>query len=189
MLRLRPYKEADAGVIVNWLGDEFGFRQWSADRYDRFPITAADMNAMYERMYREIVFFPVTAVDGSGIAGHLIMRYTDSEKKTLRLGFVIIDPEKRGRGLGKEMIRLAIDEAFGTLGAEEVTIGVFENNPQAYRCYKAAGFRDAPAGQPEYFHVLGEDWKCLELYLSAGERAISAGPASGAAKLTDDKKI
>ena len=39
----------------------------------------------------------------------------------------------------------------------------FENNPAAYHCYRAAGFQDVPTEQAEYYHVLGENWKCLEM--------------------------
>ena len=47
MLRLRPYKENDAKIIVSWIKDELAFRLWSADRYDHYPITAEDMNHHY----------------------------------------------------------------------------------------------------------------------------------------------
>ena len=63
----------------------------------------------------------------------------------------------------REMLKLAVRYAFDFLGAEKITIGVFENNPQAYRCYRAVGFRDVTDGPSEVYHVLDEDWKCLEL--------------------------
>ena len=48
MLRLRPYKSCDADTITTWLKSEYAFRQWSADRYEKYPITAEDMNAYYD---------------------------------------------------------------------------------------------------------------------------------------------
>ena len=106
-------------------------------------------------------FYPMTAFDENGIVGHLIMRYTDPGRRVLRLGFVIVDGARRGQGLGKRMIKLALDYAFGIYGAEKVTIGVFENNPAALGCYLAAGFETA--GEPEYCEVMGERWKIVEL--------------------------
>lgn len=49
MLRLRPYKACDTEIIVTWLKNEYAFRQWSADRYDAYPLTAQEMNAYYDR--------------------------------------------------------------------------------------------------------------------------------------------
>lgn len=168
MLRLRPYKKNDAEIIVSWCKDEFGFRQWTSDRYEHFPITAEDMNKKYFECNGDCEewdnFYPMTAFDESGAVGHLILRFTDKDKKTLRFGFVIVDDTKRGKGYGKEMLRLAFKYAFEILKAERVTIGVFENNPSAYYCYKAAGFTDAAAETFEYFEIFGERWKCLELY-------------------------
>ena len=163
MLKLRPYRAEDAEAIVTWTGDEYAFRQWCADRFDHYPITAEDMNRQYTEACRTGRFFPLTAEDENGPAGHLIMRYPDETGTVLRFGFVILDPARRGKGQGKEMLRLALDKAFGEMKAEKVTLGVFENNPAAYRCYRAAGFREAPAERKGYYTIFGEQWGCLEM--------------------------
>lgn len=108
-------------------------------------------------------FYPMTAFDESGVVGHLIMRFTDAEKRFLRFGFVIVDDSKRGKGYGKEMLRLAIRYGFEILKAEQVNLGVFDNNMPAYHCYKAAGFRDVEVAEKEVFRVNDEIWTVLEL--------------------------
>ena len=169
MLRLRPYKPCDADVILGWCRDELTFRRWTSDRYDKYPITADDINRKYMDFNGDCSeadnFYPVTAFDESGIVGHLIIRYTDKEKKVLRLGFVILDDSKRGMGYGKEMIKLALRFAFDIFGAEKVTIGVFDNNPAAYHCYKNAGFRDVQTSEKAQYSYNGEIWSILELEL------------------------
>ena len=165
MLRLRPYKACDANTIVSWVGDEVSFRQWCADRFDSYPITAEDLNRHYDALAGSDSFYEMTAFDESGVVGHMILRFTDEQKTVLRFGFVIVDSQKRGKGYGREMLALAIRYAFDILKADRITLGVFENNPQAYRCYRAAGFRDIPADEPEYYHILDQRWKCLELEL------------------------
>ena len=183
MLTLRPFRSGDADTVASWIGDEYAFRQWCADRYDRYPVTGDDIRAKYALSAGTGRFFPVTACDGRGIAGHMILRYTDEEKTSVRFGFVIVDPARRGQGYGRAMLRLALREAFGPLKAKTVTLGVFENNPAAYRCYLAAGFRDCPAEEPEVYHVLGEAWNCLEMAMTAGEyaRRYETGPGDAPA--------
>lgn len=167
MLRLRPYKACDADTIVSWIKDEVSFRKWSSDRYESFPITEADMNKKYMDCNGDCTdtdnFYPMTAFDESGIVGHLIMRFTDDKKTILRFGFIIVDDSKRGMGYGKEMLQLSLKYAFEILKVKKVTLGVFENNPSAYFCYKSAGFKDVQTDEPEYYSVMGEKWKCLEL--------------------------
>ena len=113
-------------------------------------------------------FFPVTAIDGNKIIGHLILRYLDENKETLRFGFVIVDDKIRGRGYGKKMLQLAIQYAFETLKATRITLGVFENNPEAYHCYKSVGFQKTD--EDVYYQCMGEQWKCIEMEIREEKR-------------------
>lgn len=164
MLRFRPYKPCDAATIVSWLGDEVSFRKWCADRYASYPITADDMNRHYHAFDDSDNFYPMTAFDETGVAGHLIMRFTDEQKSLLRFGFVIVDGKKRGIGYGKQMLELAVKYAFEILKAEKITLCVFDNNEPAYKCYRAVGFREIPCDEPEY-EVFQEKWKRIEMEL------------------------
>ena len=169
MLRLRPYKACDAETVVSWIGDERAFRKWCGDRFETYPITADDLNRHYDAMAYADHFYEMTAFDETGVVGHMILRFIDAQKTVLRFGFVIVDPRRRGTGCGSAMLRLAARYAFDILKADKVTLGVFENNPAAYRCYRAVGFRECAAQEREVFHVLNEDWGCLELEIPRSE--------------------
>lgn len=165
-MKLRPYKAKDAETILSWIKDETTFRKWSSDRYDKYPISAADINHKYIDCNGDCEesdnFYPLTAVCDSEVVGHLILRYTDALQKVLRIGFVIVDDSKRGKGYGKRMVQMAIKYAREMLQAEKVTIGVFDNNESAYRCYLAAGFK-VVEGEGYICELLGEQWNCIEM--------------------------
>ena len=171
MLRFRTYKPCDAKTILTWCKDEISFRKWTSDRYDTYPITAEDMNRKYVDFNGDCVepdnFYPMTAFDESGVVGHLIMRFTNDKKSVLRLGFVIVDDSKRGKGYGKGMIELALKYAFEIMKVDKVTIGVFENNHPAYHCYKAAGFKEVEMAEDVWCDVCGEKWKIVDLEIEA----------------------
>ena len=156
MLRLRPYQDADADVILSWPMDEKAFYQWTAGILGPYPLTR-------ERFDRSGALMRFTLLDGNETAGFFTLRNPTGSPEEVRFGFVIVDPGKRGKGFGKEMLRLGLRYAFEVYRAGKATLGVFENNPAAYHCYKAAGFRDVPSEEPETYRILGEDWKCLEL--------------------------
>lgn len=158
---LREFADSDAEKIVSWTGSERAFRLWCADRYEKYPISAADMTAMYDECGRTGTFFPMTAVE-EDVIGHLILRYTDEKHETVRLGFVIVDNTVRGSGRGRKMLEHAKEYAVNVLNARKLTLGVFDVNTAALNCYKAAGFSET-GGDNEVFEVLGESWKCLEL--------------------------
>ena len=104
----------------------------------------------------------MTAFDETGVVGHLIMRFTDEEKRILRFGFVIVDVNRRGEGYGREMLSLALQYAALFLRAEKVTLGVFENNPNANHLYKSMGFRAFAQRKVEM--PIGT-WNCIDMEL------------------------
>ena len=168
MLRLRPYKRCDAERIVSWIQDEESFYKWSAGILGDYPITAEDLNAHYDKMADSDSYYTMTAFDETGAVGQLIMRFLDEEKKTLRFGFVIVDSSRRGKGYGKEMISLALKFAFEIMMAEKVTIGVFDNNPGAFHCYKNVGFVEMGEEFNQTYEMMGQNWKCIELEIGRG---------------------
>ena len=164
-MRLRPYKEADGKTIESWIKDERTLRLWSSDRFGDFPVTAESINHKYLECNGDCEepdnFYPIMAIENCKPVGHMILRYTDSD--TLRFGFIIVDDCLRGNGYGTKMLKLAQEYAFRFLGAKRITLGVFDNNPGAYHCYKAAGFQEITMDKDIIFEMFGEKWKIIEM--------------------------
>lgn len=164
MIRLRPYKACDAQSITRWIKDEYSFRQWSADRYKNYPITSDDMNLYYNRDQDNERIWGMTAFDDTGVIGHFTMRFPDDNSlDEIRLGFVIVDDKMRGQGYGKEMLSLAIQYAFDFIKVKKISLGVFENNKTAIKCYESCGFRKVKTKSVESYHCMGEIWNCIEM--------------------------
>ena len=166
---LRQYKPCDAKTIAGWIKDKEALYKWSTDRFGDYPISADVINHKYMECNGDCTeednFYPLTAEADGKVVGHMILRYTNGDKTTLRVGFVIVDDSLRGRGYGKKMLQMAEKYAFEMLGAKRLTLGVFENNPPAYHCYKAAGFKEADADE-FIFEINGEKWKCIEMEMT-----------------------
>lgn len=156
MLKLRPYKDDDAGTILSWCRHEKEFYQWTAGTLGEYPITEKEFSCVTSMM-------PFVAFDESGIAGFFALRESGETADELRFCYVIVDPEKRGKAYGKEMLRLGLIFAFDVYRVRRVSLGVFENNPSAYRCYRVAGFKENDSRQAKVYHLMGEDWKSLEM--------------------------
>lgn len=162
-LTLRSYLPSDAAVITSWLKSEYLMRQWCADRYEHYPVTPEDMNRYYERYIDGQHSRALTMVDGSDIVGYITLRIPADDPEEQRLGFVIVDDSRRGCGLGKALVSMAIKYAYEELGATKVSLGVFENNPSAIHCYEAAGFHRIPLLETESYKCLDETWNCIEM--------------------------
>ncbi len=158
MIRLRPYRESDAPVIVSWCKNEVDFYKWTAGVLGSYPLTETAFHWVTSLM-------PFTAFDDSGIVGFFTLRNLNDSLDELRFGFVIVDPKIRNKGYGKAMLHQGLRFAFEIYGAKKASFGVFENNPAAYYCYRAAGFQDVVQADSEVFHIMNETWKCKELMI------------------------
>ena len=163
MIRLRPYRDPDAGAILSWIRSEREYYQWSAGVLGTYPPTE-------EQLEKLSALMRFTALDGKEPAGFFTLRNPKETLDEVRFGFVLVDPGKRGRGIGSEMLRLGLRFAKDVYRAEKASLGVFENNEAAYRCYRAVGFRDMVLPEAEAYDVMGERWTCRELGIALGSR-------------------
>lgn len=153
MIRLRPYKPGDAFRLLEWWkdADKETFKKWSLGKFS-YPLTMEELDSYFSKWcLQEENGWLMTALNDEGTpVGHFNMRLADYEKETVRMGFIVVAPDTRGKHFGRQMMEQALEYAFHVLGMKTVTLGVFENNPGARACYKAAGFRET-AYIPEYF--------------------------------------
>ncbi len=159
---LRDYKKEDGAVIAGWLRSEEELYKWSADRFNKYPLSGDDINENYALQIGSKRFFPLSAENEKGdVIGHFIIRYPlPDDDSSVRFGFVIVDPSLRGKGYGKELLRLGIEYVRKNLKASRIDLGVFENNERARHCYEAAGFREY--GTRECGMPIGT-WNCTDM--------------------------
>ena len=103
--------------------------------------------------------------DNGDAIGHFIIRYPqDNDDSSVRFGFVIVNSEFRGKGYGKELLRLGIEYVKENLNATRIDLGVFENNESARHCYESVGFTEyaqRKCDMPISAHGIAQIWSCL----------------------------
>lgn len=162
MMRLRPYKPCDGDKIASWLQDERTFAMWSAYRY-QYPLTGAQLNARMDGAADEPNEFMMTALDENGQpVGYFLLRNADYEHNSIHIGFIVVDLGKRGKGYGVQMLTLAKQYCFEILGMKRMTLGVYDCNERARKCYEKIGFQ-AYAEEEADFEFYGERWKVIEM--------------------------
>ena len=166
-LIIRPFKNCDAEKIVSWLKDGETYFNWGGHLIGNYPLTAERLTDVY--LYEnglceeEDNFYPMTCVDDGEIVGSFIIRYLKGNPKLLRFGWVVVDNEKRGKHYGRRMLKAGLKYAFDILKAEKVTLGVYEPNIRAYKCYEAAGFVRSSEFEDHVENIDGEEIKVVEL--------------------------
>jgi RimJ/RimL family protein N-acetyltransferase len=74
------------------------------------------------------------------MVGTVELKEKDKEKKEGRVGRFLIGSDARGKGIGTETLKELVRIGFEELGFEKITLGVFDFNHNAIKCYEKSGF-------------------------------------------------
>ncbi len=141
-MRIRPYIESkDFEELKNWITEERAHAMWCANLI-QFPMEKES----FEKTMREasdrfgVSPFVVTSDEGELIGFFCYSVNLDSNEGMLK--FVMNNPKYRGKGYGKEMLRLAVKYAFEITNVQAVQLNVFPENERAKKCYESVGFTE-----------------------------------------------
>ena len=166
-MRLRPFiPETDFPVIQNWIADERAHALWCANRF-AFPLDKENFNAVLGDHARRLGEMPLTAADENGIPVGFLCYSVNPQTNEGMLKFVVVDPEQRGKGIAREMLRLTLKFAFEITGANAVHLNVFPENPAAKKCYVHVGFTERE-NVPNAFKFNGESWGRCNMIIHRG---------------------
>jgi len=156
-MRLRPFiLSNDFDEIKNWISDERAHAMWCANLI-KYPIEKENFeNVMLEAAIRFGDSPYVATTDDGKVIGFFCYSVNLNTNEGM-LKFVMVNPSLRGKGLGKEMLQLAIEYAFNITKVVAVHLNVFPENTRAQKCYESIGFvvRKADA---DAFSFKDESW-------------------------------
>lgn len=156
-MRIRPYiSTKDFDVIKGWISDERTHAMWCANLI-KYPLEKDN----FESVLLEVATnfgdsaYVATADNGKVIGFFCYSVNLDTNEGMLK--FVIVDGEIRGKGVGKEMLGLALKYAFEITKAKAVQLNVFSENTRAKKCYLSVGFSERTTTESA-FQFNNESW-------------------------------
>lgn len=136
MVYLRPYDPLEVSKLIGWVDSPELLLRFAGPGFD-FPITKNGWEKHLSNS--DLVPYFVVDVDSDETIGYAeIMRMDDHEVKFCRL--LIGDPDLRGLGLGRYLVRELIYEAISLFHPKRILLNVYQHNEAAIRCYKSEGF-------------------------------------------------
>jgi RimJ/RimL family protein N-acetyltransferase len=140
-IRLVPFVSSDIDRLLGWIRSPEELMLWTASSFG-WPLTREHIEGHLRDSAERGDRLIFKAVEESGEAvGHVELGAIDPRNRSTRIGRVLVDPARRGQGLGGEMMRAALAVAFKELRAHRVELGVFDVNPAAISCYERVGFQ------------------------------------------------
>lgn len=141
-MRLRPFiPYIDFEEIKNWISDERTHAMWCANLI-HYPMEKQNFDAVMTEAATRFGDSPFVATTDEGKVVGFFCYSVNLATNEGMLKFVMVDPSVRGKGVGKEMLQLAVEYAFRITKADAVHLNVFPENIRAKKCYESVGFKE-----------------------------------------------
>lgn len=146
-IRLGPWlpetANADAEALARLHADTAAMRYWSTEPWTSGDRARAEayLDAIDDGAKEgELRQFAARLAGSSALVGWVTLYRIDRTHRRAEIGY-LIDTALWGRGLGRRMVGLALDHAFGALGLHKIEADVDPRNTASCRLLEALGFR------------------------------------------------
>ena len=137
--------ESDAREVARWPASLEEVRLWAGSA-GGWPVDAS----VFRRWHAEPDVKPYVLRDGEATVGYGEL-WTDEAEQEVELARIIVDPDYRGRGVGKRLVCMLLERASVT-SLPDAFVRVVPENGAAIACYVGAGFSPVPEKEREEFN-------------------------------------
>jgi RimJ/RimL family protein N-acetyltransferase len=158
MIRLEPFRPPDFDLFISWIDSREILLQ-IAGAYFSYPLTSDQLQNYLDD--KKSLAFKVIEESSEQVIGHaeIILQGPG----ICKLDKVIIgDKEKRGMGIGQQLISKLLEYCFFLFHADVVELLVYDWNVSAIKSYEKAGFSIAENNAMQ-MEVGGVVWKVLKM--------------------------
>lgn len=146
MIKLGLLEKEELIKIIEWNENKSSddLLQWAGPMYS-YPLTLEQLDNYFlsevKKDNSNIFVYKIIEDDTNEIIGTVELRETDKDKRIGRVCRFLIGKEgNRGRGIGTKVLKEVLRIGFEDIKFEKITLGVFDFNDNAIRCYENAGF-------------------------------------------------
>lgn len=136
-LYLSPINSEDAPIYVKWLNDKTVSENLGCDT----NVATLDGEREWIRKNQNSYNFAIVLKENDELIGNCSFVEIDLVHRNATLGIFIGDEKNRGKGYGKEAIKLLLEYGFNNLNLNNVMLSVFSFNKKAIKVYESLGFK------------------------------------------------
>lgn len=136
-LYLSPMNVEDAPIYVKWLNDKTVSENIGLDT----KITTLEGEREWLRKNQNEYNFAIVLKKNDELIGNISFDEVDLIHRNACLGIFIGDEKHRGKGYGKEAIKLLLEYGFNNLNLNNIMLNVYSFNKRAIKVYESLGFK------------------------------------------------
>jgi len=177
MIELQYFSREDFKQLIEWIDNDHLLTNWSGAMF-RFPLTEEklewyiqDTNNLEES---DALIYKAVDTDNGDTVGHISLGGISRKNSSARISRVLVGhTASRGKGYCTQMVKAVSKVGFEDLGLHKISLGVYDFNHGALRCYQKAGYvqegvmRDVLRYQDEYWSLvemsmLEDEWRARQ---------------------------
>jgi len=172
MIKLEFFTKDDFEQLIQWIDTESLLISWSGSLFS-FPLTQSSMEWYLGdtndlNTSGALVYKAVETETGETI-GHISLGGISRKNKSARISRVLIgDAANKGKGYCKQMITEVLKIGFDQMQLHRISLGVYDYNTAALKCYQAAGFSIEGTLREVLLHE-GKWWSLIEMGILENE--------------------
>jgi RimJ/RimL family protein N-acetyltransferase len=167
MIRLETFKKEDFQQLINWIDSERLMVNWAGSLFS-YPLTEESLewyiHDTNDMANSDTFVYKAVEKETGETVGHISLGGISWKNKSARVSRVLVgNTEKRGRGICQGMIQCILELGFDALELHKITLGVYDFNTSAIRCYEKAGFKIEGRLRDTFLYEGDEYWTLVEM--------------------------
>ena len=143
MIKLEYFGIEDFKKLIEWVNSEHLLTNWAGSLF-RYPLNEDSLEWYIQDTNNletsDALIYKAVETDTYKTVGHISLGGISRKNKAARISRVLISDEARGKGYCDKMTNAILKIGFEDLQLHRISLGVYDFNRAAIRCYEKCGF-------------------------------------------------
>lgn len=167
MIKLEYFDREDFKQLIEWMNSEHLITNWAGSLF-RYPLTEESLDWYIEDTNNleksdAFIYKAVDTKTGQTV-GHISLGSISEKNRAGRISRVLVgNTAERGKGYCPGMINAILKIGFEELKLHRISLGVYDFNKAAIRCYEKCGFVKEGVMRDVLRYDDGTYWSLIEM--------------------------
>lgn len=144
MIKLEYFGKEDFKQLIEWMNSEHLITNWAGSLF-RYPLTEDSLdwyiNDANDSDEADVFVYKGVDTKTGMTVGHVSLGSISEKNRSARISRVLVGSSaERGKGYYTGMINAVLKIGFEKLNLHRISLGVYDFNKAAIRCYEKCGF-------------------------------------------------
>ena len=144
MIRLEKFEKSDFKQLIEWINNEALLVNWCGFLF-RFPLSEESLTWYIEGSNdietSDAFIYKAVDIETGETVGHISLGGISRKNKSARISRVLVGNNiEKNKGICRQMINEILKIGFEGLKLHRISLGVYDDNISAVKCYEKSGF-------------------------------------------------